>query len=114
MFKKFLIFLLIVAVLAIIWFTFALLTGIYSVYSYPPSLANPDGATLIVSREEDEPTFNSPDYVPPKENKKKEKGGIRFGSKKIKTQPVETRIIVKLPYIDWAYKQSIDSPETQE
>ena len=83
-------------------------------YSYPPSLANPDGATLIVSREEDEPTFNSPDYVPPKENKEKEKGGLRFGSRKIKKQPVETRIIVKLPYLDWAYKQSIDSPETQE
>ncbi len=114
MFKKFFIFLLIVAVLVTIWFVFALLTGIYSIYSYPPSLANPDGATLIVSREENEPTFNSPDYVPPKENKKKEKGGIRFGSGKIKKQSIETRIIVKLPYIEWAYRQSINSQETEE
>jgi hypothetical protein len=113
-FKKFLIFLLIVAVLVFIWFVFALWTGIYSFYSYPPSLANPDGATLIVSREEGEPMFNSPEYVPPKENKEKKKGGLRFGSQQIKKQPVETRIIVKLPYIEWAYRQSINSQETEE
>ena len=92
-----------------LWFAFAIWSGLYSVYSYPPSKENPKGSTLIVKREEGEPIFNSPDYKPPKIERQEKKGGIGFGTIKIgSVKPFEKRTIVKLPYIELAYKQSLE------
>jgi hypothetical protein len=100
-------------VLAVVfWFSFALWTGIYSVYSIPPGAAYPDGTTLIVSREEGEPAFNSPEVkIPPK--KVEPKSGIGFGGTPRVKRPLEKRTIVELPFVEWAYDMSIEnaSPE---
>jgi hypothetical protein len=78
-FKRFFIILFIIASAIAFWFSFAIWTGLYSVYTFPPTKADPDGSTLIVSREEGEPAFNSPQHpVPPK--KEVRTGGIGFGS----------------------------------
>jgi hypothetical protein len=104
--KKVFVVLLIAILGVVIWFAFALWVGIYSVYSFPPSKEHPDGATFIVDRDQGEPSFNSPDYVPPK--REKSSGGIvsfdRFNSR---VRPVSDRTIVKLPYIEWAYEKSL-------
>ncbi len=110
MFKKFFGFLIVVVVAVLLWFGFALWTGIYSVYSVPPSRQEPDGSTLIVSRDEGEPMFNSPDYTPPP-RKKTTTGGIGFESLAKPRRPVDGRTIVKLPFIDWAYRKSLEKPE---
>ena len=109
MFKKLLVTFLVLAAAVLFWFAFAIWTGLYSVYTLPPSKANPEGATLIVSRDEGEPMFNSPQYKPPP--KKQEKaGGIGFGSMPRPKRPFEQRTIVELPYIDWAYQKSLETP----
>ena len=92
-----------------IWFPFALWTGFYSVYSYPPSKEHPKGATLIVHREEAEPMFNSPDYVPEKHEPQSDetRGGIGFQRSMGIKHSLQARTIVELPYIDWAYKKSL-------
>ena len=107
-FKWLLIITLILAACVVFWVTFALWTGIYSVYSYPPSAKNPDGLTLLVSRDEKEPVFNSPDYVPPKPKQDGQAGGMSFGSLPKPKRPLEIRTIVKLPYIEWAYQKSLE------
>jgi hypothetical protein len=95
----------------VLWGVFAVWTGIYSIYSYPPSNDHPDGETLIVSRDQGEPMFNSPDYkaAPPKEEPKS--GGLRFGTTKKPVRPLQVRTIVSLPYVAWAYEKSL-KPET--
>ena len=113
MIKK-LLFIVTVLVLGIlIWFGFALWTGIYSVYSYPPSTLHPDGSTLIVSREPGEPMYNSPDYAPAPKKAEPKTGGIVFSAPMKSKRPVEGRIIVELPYIEWAYKKSLE-PQSSE
>jgi hypothetical protein len=103
---------LILSACVVFWVSFALWTGIYSVYSYPPSKEHPDGSTLLVSRDEGEPVFNSPDYVPSKAKPADQSGGMSFGSiPKPKRRP-ELRTIVKLPYIEWAYEKSLERPES--
>jgi hypothetical protein len=92
-----------------IWVAFALWTGIYSVYSTPPSASNPKGETLLVSRDAGEPMFNSPDYKAP-ETPKSGRGALGFGSMDRKKRPLEMRTIAKLPYIEWAYKKSLEPP----
>jgi len=93
---------------SVIWFTFALWAGFYSVYTYPPSKEHLKGATLIVHREEGEPMFNSPDYVPeinePQVDDKK--SGIGFQRSAGPKQSLQARTIIELPYIGWAYKKS--------
>lgn len=111
--KKLSIFILVVVVGVLIWFAFGLWTGIYSIYSYPPSKEQPDGATLIVSRDEGEPMFNSPQYVPPKAAAAQGGGVMSFEPTKRIRRPVETRTIVKLPYIEWAYKKSLEPQDTE-
>ena len=97
----------------LIWFSFALWVGLYSVYSYPPSKEHPEGKTLIVNREEGEPMFNSP-TIKPAEPPPEEKGnGIGFERSKVTRHPVETRIIVKLPYVKWAYEKSLKTTSAQ-
>jgi hypothetical protein len=95
------------------WVAFALWTGIYSVYSYPPSRIHPDGVTLLVSREPGEPMFNSPDYVPPAVKPGEPQKGTSFQSIPKSRRPLEKRTVVELPYIDWAYEKSIEPPEAE-
>ncbi len=108
MLKKSLIFLLIVVLAGAFWFTFAFWTGIYSVFSYPPSTAHPEGATLVVTREQGEPLFNSPDYVPPAQKPAEKGGTYTFVPQTMRKRPLEMRTIVELPYIEWAYKKSLE------
>lgn len=111
MIRKTFYFLLIVAVGVVIWGAFAIWTGIYSVYTYPPSKEHPDGATLIVNREEGEPMFNSPKYTPPT-RKPSQQSGLVFTPIPKPKRALEERTIVELPYIEWAYKKSLE-PQVQ-
>ncbi len=104
---------LVLAVAGAFWSAFALWTGIYSVYSYPPGKDHPDGLTLLISREEGEPMFNSIDYVPPKPKPKSSGGGMSFESIPRKHRPPALRTVLKLPYIEWAYKKSLEKPEPE-
>jgi len=105
--KKLLVLLLLVVIGVSLWFAFGLWSGIYSIYTYPPSHEHPDGATLIVTRDEWEPMFNSPDYQPPK-RESKGAGTYSFERAHTAPRPISSRKIVKLPYIDWAYQKSIE------
>jgi len=99
---------LVVAVAGIFWLAFGLWTGIYSVYSFPPSKEYPEGVTLLVSRDGGEPMFNSPQYVPPPKAPVSKDRGLGFGGLDLPSRPVAIRTIVKLPYIEWAYKKSLE------
>ena len=105
--KKLLVLLLLIVLGTGIWFAFGLWTGIYSIYTYPPSGEHPEGTTLVVTREDWEPMFNSPDYKPPQRETKKE-GTYSFQKVQVGRRPISMRKIVELPYIDWAYKKSIE------
>lgn len=98
----------IVVVLALLWAAFGLWTGLYSIYTIPPSKDKPDGATLLVTREAGEPMFNSPDYVPPPK-KPVEHQGMGFSTIEMPKRPLHRRTIIELPYIEWAYKKSLES-----
>jgi hypothetical protein len=105
--KKLFYLVLIVAGGLAVWVAFALWTGIYAFYTIPPGeTAHIDGATILVSREEFEPMFMSPNYRAPKVESNKGKG-IGFGSMPKPKRPIEKRTIVELPYIDWAYKKAL-------
>lgn len=108
MIKKLFYLILIVALGVAGWFAFAIWIELYSVYSYPPSKEHPEGATLIIRRAEWEPRFNSPDY---KEPVRDEPGRREMGYSKSSGRPkapIPMRTIVKLPYIEWAYKKSLE------
>jgi hypothetical protein len=110
--KKMLAFLAIVSLAVLIWFAFAIWTGLYAIYAIPPSPGEPDGSTLIVSRDEGEPMFDSPQYkAPPKKPEKT--SGIGFGSSYRPKRPLDQRTIVELPYIEWAYQKSLE-PATED
>ena len=113
MFKKLFYFFLICAAGLIIWVAFALWTGIYSVYSFPPGEEYPDGATLLVSRDPGEPMWNSPDVPQPKKKPQARPGsGIGFSAPEKPRRPLANRIIAELPYIEWTYKKSLEvNPE---
>jgi len=106
--KRLFYFALIVLVAALFWGVFAIWTGIYSVYSLPPSNLYPDGTTLIVEREQGEPMFNSPDYKPAPVKAEPKEGGLKFGTVKKPPKPLEDRTILELPYVEWAYKKSLE------
>ena len=113
MWKKIFYVILIVAAGIIIWFLFAIWIGLYSVYSIPPSKEDPNGATLIIHRDEWEPIFNSPDYVAPKRNE--ESQGMGWSKPmKIAKRPLPLRTIIKLPFIDWAYQKSLPEGEREK
>jgi hypothetical protein len=97
-----------------IWVGFAMWTGIYSVYSYPPTVENPNGATLLISRDAGEPMFNSPEAKKPPKKKPQKTTGIGFAAPTKSTRPVEIRTIVKLPYIKWAYEKSLEEPASEQ
>lgn len=77
-------------------------TGFYSVQ---PLNAFPQGATVWVWRNADEPFFNSPDAMSIQKT-----GGVSMASRAaaIISGPKSDRIIFKLPYIEFAYKASVD------
>jgi hypothetical protein len=103
-----------VALGLVIWFAFALWTGIYSVYSYPPNSSEyAEGATLVVSRDPGEPMWNSPDAPPPgRPNQPRKTRGNGFGPAPKPTRPIANRTILELPYIEWAYKKSLEREES--
>jgi hypothetical protein len=105
---------LVILVLAVMfWFVFGLWTGIYSVYSYPPSKERPDGATLVIARDEGEPMFNSPQHTGPVIQPTPARGGIVFAAPMRPKRPVDVRTIVEFPFVQWAYDKSLE-PETTE
>jgi hypothetical protein len=110
--KKIIAFLVIASAAVLFWFAFAIWTGLYSVYTVPPSPGEPDGSTLIVTRESGEPMFNSPQYKPPPKKVEKS-GGIGFGSMNQLRRPLDQRTLVELPYFEWAYQKSL-APPTEE
>jgi hypothetical protein len=113
--KRLFTFALVILLAAAFWGVFAIWTGIYSVYSYPPSKDRPDGGTLIVSRDQGEPMFNSADYKPATPKPESKTGGLRFSAAKKPTQPLKERTILSLPYVEWAYKKSLEpEPPTGE
>ncbi|MGA9115631.1 MAG: hypothetical protein WB626_02540 [Bacteroidota bacterium] len=95
---------------ALFWVAFALWSGIYSVYSYPPGreAAYPDGATLLVERDTREPMFNSPNAKPLPPPQQSGKGRITFGPVPKPMRPVARRIVVRFPFIRWAYEKSLE------
>jgi hypothetical protein len=109
--KRFFILVLIVAIGSGLWVAFGLWSGMYSVYTYPPSTKHPTGTTLLVERAEREPMFNSPDRAIPPPPPKDKSVGLGFSSGSVRPKPVEKRTIIELPYIEWAYKKSLE-PET--
>jgi hypothetical protein len=114
MIKKLFIVILVVAAGILIWFAFGLWTGIYSVYTYPPSKEKPDGATLIVSREGGERMFASPDSPKPKPKAPQAKSrGMSFAAAPKAQRPLAVRTIVELPYIEWAYEKSLEPLEEE-
>ena len=106
--KRLFILVLVAAICAAIWFAFGIWSGMYSVYSFPPSKEHPDGATLIIAREGREPAFNSPDVKLPPPPPKEKPSGLTFETTPKKARPVSERIILELPYIDWAYQKSLE------
>lgn len=96
-----------------LWVVFALWTGIYSVYSIPPSKENPKGVTLLISRDEGEPMFNSPDYKAPQKRVEPRSGGLGFGGMEKKKRPLAVRTVYEFPYIEWAYKKSLEPQDAE-
>lgn len=114
MFKKLFYLFLLVAIGLGIWVGFALWTGIYSVYSYPPSDDHPGGATLLITRDAGEPMFNSPDAKKPPKKAPPKTTGIGFAAPVRAGRPVAIRTIVELPYIKWAYEKSLEEPVAEQ
>lgn len=109
--KRLFMLILVIALGAGLWVSFALWSGMYSVYSYPPSAKHPEGATLLIERAEREPMFNSPDHVTPPPPPRDKSVGLGFSSGSVRPKPIEKRTILELPYIEQAYKKSLE-PET--
>ena len=112
MFRKMFGLLTIIALLLLGWVSFALWAGFYAIYTVPPSPSDQSGATMLVSRDEEEPLFDSPDHVQPPAKHVEESGVVRFSSTRVK-RPIDQRTIVKLPYIDWAYQKSIEKAQVE-
>ena len=105
--KKILVLLGVLLLAAVFWLVVAVWVGIYSIYSYPPSKEHMDGSTLIVQRDQGEPAFNSPDYKAP-QRRSTSGGVVNFGSLIKPARPVSERIVLELPYVEWAYKKSLE------
>ena len=88
-------FLMLVAVAVVIWFA----TTLIGVYSIQPLGALPEGVTVVVWRAQGEPLFNSPDAV----CLKAQNGVSLLCRLAAMSQAPKDRIIVRLPYQEWAY-----------
>lgn len=76
-------------------------------YTVQPIGALPDGATAIVWRESGEPFFNSPDALC-----LERMGGVSLLCRGMAMGQAPTdRIILRLPYQGWAYRQSTGGQE---
>jgi hypothetical protein len=76
-------------------------------YTIQPIGALPDGATAIVWRASGEPFFNSPDALC-----LERMGGVSLLCRGMAMSQAPTdRIIMRLPYQGWAYRQSTDGQE---
>jgi hypothetical protein len=76
-------------------------------YTIQPIGALPDGATAIVWRESGEPFFNSPDALCIER-----RGGVSLLCRGMAMAQAPTdRIILRLPYQGWAYRQSTGGQE---
>ena len=91
-------------VLSVLGGLFYLFCGLYTIQ---PIGALPEGKTLIVWREGDEPFFNSPDSMCLR----------RVGHVSLMCRAMamgegpKDRIILRMPYQSWAYSQSTDGQE---
>jgi len=77
----------------------------FGFYSVQPIGAIPQGLTAIVRRSGDEPFFNSPDATSIRRT-----GGLSLLTRMaaIASGPLKERLVLKLPYMDWAYLASTD------
>jgi hypothetical protein len=66
-----------------------------------------------VSRDAGEPVFNSPDYKPPERKTEPRGGSLGFGTIQKNKRPLAMRTVATLPYIEWAYKKSLEPQETE-
>lgn len=83
---------------------FYFLCGFYTVQ---PIGALPDGATAIIWRSSGEPFFNSPDALC-----LERLGGVSLMCRAMAMGEAPTdRIIVRLPYLEWAYSASTGGKE---
>jgi hypothetical protein len=71
-------------------------------YSIQPIGAMPDGATVIVWRNSDEPFFNSPDAL----CLERMEGVSLLCRGMAMAQAPKDRIVLRLPYQEWAYLES--------
>ncbi|MFN0158804.1 MAG: hypothetical protein ACKVRP_12125 [Bacteroidota bacterium] len=99
----------VVVIGSLVWAALGIWTGFYSLYSFPPSKEYKNGLTFLISRESTEPAFNSPDYTAPPRKDDKRKSGIGFADIKKTKRPILSRVVVKLPYMPWAYRKSVES-----
>lgn len=101
-------FIIVALFVAALWVGFGLWTGLYSLYSIPPSKTDANGATLLISREPREPMFNSVHYKSTVSTTPQKKTGIQFGSDTKPSRTLSERTILKLPFMQWAYQKSLE------
>lgn len=84
---------------------------IWGIYSVPPTKEDRKGATLIVTRYDDEPFLNAVDRPrPPDTTEVEENPQWRmYPTGPMKKRPVDKRTVVSLPYIEWIHKEAIDT-----
>lgn len=87
----------------------------WSIYSVPPSKVNPDGATWIISRDEDDPFLDAPDRpkAKPAEEHVNEPPRLKgmYEGDPVPKKPPEKRIIFSLPYIELVHEKAIEKPK---
>jgi len=101
-------------VLGIFFTALMLAAKIWGFYSIPPA-KDVAGATLIVTRGEDEPLFNASDRPtppPPDESEVKTGSPGMFGSGPIKRRAIKDRTLFKFPYVDWIHDWGKDTTLT--
>lgn len=81
---------------------------IWGIYCIPPSEENLKGATLIVSRDEDEPFLNASDRPEPPPSPK-EPAPTGFGAGVRVKRSIEKRTIFKLPFIGFLHEAAKDT-----
>jgi len=89
-----------------VWVAFAVITAtvlfhmFLGLYTLPPADAPPGGRTAIVWRAGGEPFFNSPDALCPR------RGDASACRALALSRAPTRRTLLRMPYYDWAYRQS--------